>query len=265
MDPFTSSDNYVTTLTEEPLAGWKVKRRRRPARLIKAVGFAVAGALAAFVVWKSVDYAVRESHLAGCKERLKQLGVAFHYHVEAQGHLPAPIIAAADGKPLLSWRVAILPHLGYQLLYERFHLDEPWDSPHNRALVKEMPREFACPGLAAPTSGLTGYVVFVGPRSDMASVNTPFEPARGVDLREVTDGTSNTILVFETDTSVCWTKPEDLEWDPGKQLPRISSSHSGGTHALFIDGSTRFLKPTIEQRIFRAILTINGGEVVSSS
>ena len=61
-------------------------------------------------------------------------------------------------------------------------------------------------------------------------MNTPFEPGRGVDLREFLDGTSNTILVLETDQSVPWTKPEDLEWAPDGPLPRLASPHEGGAN-----------------------------------
>ena len=172
-------------------------------------------------------------------------------------------MAERDGRPLLSWRVAILPQLGYQSLYARFRLDEPWDSPHNRALIREMPREFACPGGPGPRAGQTGYLVVVGPKSEVGSVNTPFEPTRGAALDEIFDGASNTMLVIETDTLVPWTKPEDLRWTPGGPLPRPVSPHTGGVHVLFADGSTRFVLSSIEATTLLAILTKNGGEIVS--
>ena len=174
-----------------------------------------------------------------------QIGRALHEYHEVQGHLPAPALADRDGKPLLSWRVAILPQLGYQSLYERFHLDEPWDSPHNLALLREMPKEFACPGGPGRRAGQTGYLVVVGPKTEVGSVNTPFEPTRGADFSEFFDGTSNTALVIETDALVPWTKPEDLRWTPGGPLPRLASPHAGGAHVLFADGSARFLKSSI--------------------
>jgi prepilin-type processing-associated H-X9-DG protein len=254
----------MLTMTGEPAAALVTKKRRRPPRWIRAIAFLSGAVFVTLIVWPTAAHVIRESRRTECNGRLKQLGIAFHKCIEAQGHLPAPSIVGADGKPLLSWRVAILPHLGYTSLYERFHLDEPWDSPHNRALVKEMPAELACPGLVSRKSGMTNYVVLVGPKFDLASVNTPFEPNRGVDIREVTDGTSNTILVFETSNPVFWTKPEDLDWAPDGPLPGISSPHTGGTHSVFVDGSVRFLKLPIAQQTFRAILTINGGEVVSA-
>jgi hypothetical protein len=165
----------------------------------------------------------------------------------------------------LSWRVAILPQLGHQALYERFHLDEPWDSPHNRSLLAEMPQVFACPGGPSRRSGKTSYLVVVGPETDTYSINTPFEPTRGADIRHITDGLSNTILVLETDVAVPWTKPDDLRWTKGEPLPRVASAHAGGSHVVFADTAIRFIKSTIEPRILEAILTINGGEVLSGS
>ena len=92
-----------------------------------------------------------------CANNLKQIGLALHNYHDIHGHFPAPAVLRNDSSPLLSWRVAILPYLGYQSLYERFRLDEPWDSVHNRALIAEMPREFACPAGPARAMGETAY------------------------------------------------------------------------------------------------------------
>lgn len=248
-------------LTPEPSAP-----PRRPWgfwRVVNWVGAAAVAGVVALVVAHGAGHLVRESRRAGCAENLKRIGLAMHEYHNAHEHFPAPSLARGDGTPLLSWRVALLPHLGYTSLYERFHLDEPWDSPHNLALLPEMPREFACPGGPARRAGRTGYLVIVGPQTDPTSVNTPFEPTRGVDLREILDGTSSTILALETDAAIPWTRPDDLRWAPGDPPPRLASPHAGGAHAILADGAVRFLKATIERRIFLAILTINGSELTS--
>ena len=81
-----------------------------------------------------------------CVNNCKQIVLAFHnYHQQAR-QLSARILShSKDGKPLLSWRVLILPFLDQQALYDQFHLDEPWDSPHNRTLIAKMPAIFRCP------------------------------------------------------------------------------------------------------------------------
>ena len=58
---------------------------------------------------------------------------------------PPAYTTSKDGKPLLSWRVLILPYLEQEALYKEFHLDEPWDSPHNRTLIARMPAVYRCP------------------------------------------------------------------------------------------------------------------------
>ena len=80
---------------------------------------------------------------------------------------------------------------------------------------------------------MTPYLVVVGPETDAYSVNTPFEPTRGADIRHITDGTSGTILVLETDTPVPWTKPDDSALDQrlasparGKRMPAVQTSSS---------------------------------------
>jgi len=233
-------------------------------RVTRWVTAAVLVGMGAVPLAVGIGNAVRESRREQCAAHLKLLGLAFHEYHEAHEHFPAPTIAGRDGTPLLSWRVALLPHLGYQSLYERFHLDEPWDSPHNRALLAEMPPEFACPGGPGRRAGRTGYLVVVGPITDVGSINTPFEPTRGVEIREMIDGISNTVLVIEADALVPWTKPDDLRWAPGGPLPRLASPHTGGAHMLFADGSRRFIKATIDLRILQALLTMNGNEVLSS-
>jgi Protein of unknown function (DUF1559) len=230
-------------------------------RAVRALGLGGATALAALIlIFAIIGPAVRGSRRQQCKEQLGQIGAALYEYQRVRGHLPAPALADRDSRPLLSWRVAILPQLGYESLYARFHLDEPWDSPHNRALLREMPKEFACPGGPGQRAGRTGYLVVVGPKTEEKSVNTAFEAARGADFSEFIDGTSNTILVIETDTPVPWTKPEDLSWTLGGPLPRLASLHDGGAHAVFADTSTRFLKSSIAATTLLAVLTRNGGE-----
>jgi len=261
MNALTSLGEEIVFIPQDEAPKQRPVGRWRIALWIVAAGLTVLVALATAV---PVADAIRASRREQCAVRLKQLARALNEYHEEHGHFPAPALAGRDGTPLLSWRVAILPYLGYRPLYERFHLDEPWDSPHNVALLEEMPAEFACPAGPGRRAAKTGYLVIVGPVNDYGSINTPFDPTRGVDFREITDGTSNTILVIESDSPVPWTKPDDLHWARGGPLPPMSSPHKGGTHALFADGATRFLKHTIDPNILRGLLTINGGEVLSA-
>jgi hypothetical protein len=93
-----------------------------------------------------------------------------HNYHDTFGFFPASAIYSKDGKPLLSWRVALLPFLNHDNLYKQFHLDEPWDSEHNKKLLDKMPDIFRVPG-QKDKSG-TYYQVFVGE-------STMFEQLKG--------------------------------------------------------------------------------------
>jgi prepilin-type processing-associated H-X9-DG protein len=208
----------------------------------------------------AVQSAREAARRAQCTNNLKQIALAFHNYHSANNKFPPAAIADKDDKPLLSWRVAILPYIEQQALYEQFHLDEPWDSPHNKALISMMPPTYACP-TAKLQPGKTTYRVFKGKGAG-------FEGKDGLGLAEFTDGTSNTLLVVEAPEAVDWTKPDDLKFDPDpeKALPNLKSKvHPGGFNAAFCDGSVRFIKDSIDKMVLRALITRNGGEVINAN
>jgi hypothetical protein len=142
MDALTSLDDGIVYIAEESAP---IREAGSPRRAVRWIAGALVAGIVVWITALSVGKAVRESRREQCADHLKRLGLALHAYHEKHDHFPSPAIAGRDGTPLLSWRVALLPHLGYRSLYERFHLDEPWDSPNNRALLREMPPEFACP------------------------------------------------------------------------------------------------------------------------
>src|SRR5207244_3205303 len=109
-----------------------------------------------------------------------------HNYESAHGTLPPAAVRSTDGTPLLSWRVAILPFIEQDTLYQEFHLDEPWDSPHNIRLLERMPRTYApFSGKKTPQPYTTYYQVFVGE-------GTAFEGPEGIAMATFRRGTSNT-------------------------------------------------------------------------
>src|SRR5205085_10353231 len=80
---------------------------------------------------------------------LKQIALAIQSYRAAEKHFPPAGIRDKNGQPLLSWRVAILPRIEEAGLYKEFHLDEPWDSEHNRKLIERMPDVYKSPDTAA--------------------------------------------------------------------------------------------------------------------
>ena len=183
------------------------------------------------------------------------------YYRESYGCLPPAAITDKNGRPLLSWRVAILPNMIPTTLYNEFHFDEPWDSPHNRSLVGRMPSVYTCPSDSTLEPGMTGYQVVIGP-------NTAFTPDfKPLQAKDFTDGESTTILIAETSHGVPWTKPEDVPFDMTIPLTGLGSHHgyhNSGFNAAFTDGSVRFLKSWIAARVLEALLTRNGSESISA-
>jgi len=202
----------------------------------------------------------RESRLRNiCVRNLKRIGLAMHNYHQAHKAFPRQANVDHTGKPLLSWRVQILPFLGQQELYNQFHLDEPWDSEHNKDLISKMPAVFACPsGNHEAGQGKTCYVVPHGERTILSG-------KQGGKLQDILDGTSRTIMVAEVgdDISVIWTRPDDWQIGETVDLKPLLGHHPGGTNILFADGSVRFVKETIPQALLKALLTRDGGELIS--
>ncbi len=188
------------------------------------------------------------------QNNLKQIGLALHMHHDTHKQLPAQAITDPSGKPLLSWRVKLLPYLEQQPLFDQFHLDEPWDSEHNKQFLGQMPEIYARPNSkAAP--GMTTYVAPIGE-------GTIWKSEKGISFRDVVDGTSNTIAVVEAteDAAVPWTKPDDWQVDPSDPFKGVRDSRPGGFQALILDGSVRFLANSLDPTVLKALLTMAGGE-----
>jgi hypothetical protein len=192
------------------------------------------------------------------QSQMKQVAIALReMHKEKNSFPPAALSDPRTGRPLLSWRVAVLPGLGEVALYREFKLDEPWDSPHNRPLLTRMPAMFAPPG-TAPSEGRTDLQVLVGP-------GTAFEPGpggAGRSLREFTDGTATTILFVRAAESVDWTKPADLVYDPKGPLPRLADSSLATIVIALADGDIVNLRRDRPEAALRALITRNGGETL---
>jgi hypothetical protein len=202
------------------------------------------------------------------RNNLRQIVIAFHNFNDVYGGLPAAAIVDKAGKPLLSWRVAILPYIEEDKLYKEFRLNEPWDSKHNKKLLAKMPKIYAPTVSEKPAKAdHTYYQVFTGP-------DTPFNPkaVRGnppVSLgaripASFTDGTSNTILVVEAGEAVPWTKPVDLVYDAKKAIPKVGGLFPEGFHVAMADGSVKYIDRKIAEQTLRALITPAGGEVIGN-
>ncbi len=197
------------------------------------------------------------------QNNLKQIGLALHNYASSYNRVPilgvganGAILRNATDKPLLSWRVAMLPYVEQENLYKQFRLNEPWDSEHNKKLIPLMPKIYAPtnPGNA----GYTHLQMVVGPNA--------MQPPSAAFPGSFPDGMSNTIAVVEAADLVIWTKPDDVML-PGNTMPKDFKKKFGGQfpngfNVLLWDGFVKFVPDTVSERTLSLLLNPRDGQVI---
>ncbi len=184
---------------------------------------------------------------------LRQIALATLNYESAYQKFPTNIVDK-DGNPLLSWRVAILPFIEENELYDQFHLDEPWDSEHNIQLLPMMPQSFQSPNV--PLADRTVYLGFDGQGTIFGKDKITFA--------NIPDGSSNTILAVEAnmDEAVEWSRPKDIPFSPERDVREVGEVRPGGFLAVFCDGSVHFLQASIDQETLNNLIQRNDGNIV---
>ena len=197
----------------------------------------------------------RRSAQTQSSNNLRQIALAMHNYYSAHKSFPLPASRGADGKPLLSWRVAILPYVEEKALYDQFHLDEPWDSPNNRPLADKMPAVYRLSATKNKESGRTNYLLPVGNGAG-------FTADKPTEIKDITDGTVNTVMIVEVDDdhAAIWTKPEDWQFDPQQPAKGLGQFFDGRFNAAFFDGGVRAISASIDQKTLKALFTRAAGD-----
>lgn len=153
------------------------------------------------------------------------------YHSE-NGHFPPATISDANGQPLLSWRVALLPFMGEKNLYEQFKLDEAWDSENNKPLINKMPMIFADPRSFDPT------------RSTIQLYNSEGTPFAKPTLRMGdVPGQRNTLMFVAVlpENAVEWTRPQSLSLE--KTFDEVLQRFGSYLPLLLFSGEALIMQP----------------------
>ncbi len=186
---------------------------------------------------------------------MREIAIALHnYHADFKGF---PLATYGN----FSWRLHLIPYLEGNQSLESLGLkpNEPWDSEHNLKVAKErMPKILAPAGRDAPP-GMTYYRAFTGPGTIFATEGKP------VTLTQITnfDGTSNTILLVETDEPVFWTNPVDMPYDLKKPLPKMGGLYSNPVFIVCLaDGKIAYVPKDAKEDAIRAAITWNDGKAV---
>lgn len=224
-----------------------------------------------------------------CRSNLLSIGLGLMNYTSLYEVFPVGTVPNEKLVPekRLSW-LANLSGLFQQLLW-LLNLSEPWDSMSNRITrchgVEEEPMAvgkigtFCCP--AAPGAsrehmpGWTWYVGIAGVGKDAPNLPAGHPRAgvfgydRQIRFDALKDGSSTTMMLAETgQANGPWTAGgastvRGLDPDRLPYLGRdrqFGGFHRGGAMVAMADGSVRFLRETINPKVFEAISTVAGGE-----
>ncbi len=194
---------------------------------------------------------------AQTQNNLKKLAIALQNYHDTNSNLPRHAIYDERGNQLLSWRVLILPLLGEETLYKEFHLDEPWNSEHNRAFIAKMPSVFKDPKINKP--GMTNYLAVVGKECGFDGTS------KGLGFVDITDGTSKTISIVEADPDLAveWTKPQDWNFDRAHPTKGLGHLWPDCWYAAWFDGSVRRVENSEPADVIGSQFTRAGREINS--
>jgi hypothetical protein len=180
---------------------------------------------------------------------LNQVGLAITNYAEAYDSLPPWAITDKEGKPLLSWRVAILQFIEQESLYREFRLDEPWDSSHNLRLLERMPSQYRSERSKRIDIPNTTHVrIFIGK-------NTPWAERPKLEEKLFQNGLSGTLMLVETEDAVPWTKPDEIEYLPDRPLPNLGVSREE-VLVVTCDGHYRFLGKPVDEIAIRKMIRL---------
>lgn len=231
--------------------------------LLTLAGVGIVTAIALPTVTAARDSARKDA----CTSNLTRIAEAIDAYHDEHGRFPPVYTMDENGKPLHSWRVLILPHLGAEerTIYNQFDLEKPWDAPVNTWAANRSPSVYQCPSDPDAAAGMTSYMVISGK-------GTIFEPGKTVTKTDLQkgDGATQTILVVESSqSSVAWNQPIDIlptqlmQGINSGASPGCSSHHPpGGVHLVYADGTVQFAPEYVRETELQSLSTFAGGEIV---
>ena len=252
---------------------------KRPRLTVRRMMIAVAGL--ALLLWLFVlsEDKRRANFRDECRYNLGQIAMALIQYERTQGSFPAGTVPRVGAPPesRVSWTIHLASFLDSNI--------HSIGIAGNPTVIP--PREFRllqCPSNPSRvTSGGHGLIHFVG----IAGLGTdsPTLPAghpragvfgydRRTRLADIRDGTATTMMLAETGTANGpWYLggPATVRGVDSSRRPYIGPGRQfGGTHpeganVAFADGSVRFVSDSVDPKVFEAISTIAGGEIVPAS
>lgn len=196
-----------------------------------------------------------EQRRARTMENLSKLGRALNGYADGYAGYPTTKMVGAAVNPPMSWRVAILPLLGYDKLFKEYRPSEPWDSAANKQLLAKIPPEFQSPDRRDTK---TNYLVPLG-------IEAAFGNGRRMNAGMFEDSPDCTLILVEVDDAqaIEWTRPDDLVVQPGlggSVRSKLGSLRGDGFFAVLATGRVCRIKPDADELALKALFTVSSGD-----
>ena len=186
---------------------------------------------------------------------IRQVALAFHNFESAWGHFPSAVMIHPETGKKYSWRIAILPFIEQNDLYEQYDFSQEWNSAHNRKVTAKMPDVFRADSDDEDTTN-SSWFLLTGPGGMFGETDQPIK------LAGVTDGLSNTIMAVEAKRNIHWAQPEDIMVNMEGRFPKLGGYHDGGFNVAIGDGSVRFISDKAAEDVLFKMYTSSGGEIM---
>ena len=257
----------MTNVTYSPVSVPPPRKSNRVfvALIIVALFCCVGGPVLVALLLPAVQAGREAARRVECSNNLKQIGLALHNYHDTFGCFPPAVITDEDGFPRYSWRVAILPFMDKESLYDSYDPDVSWDDPANSQVRMAVVPCYQCPSDERYLPNTTNYVMITG---EGTVGGLPNETTK---IRDVADGLANTILVVEiADSFIEWSEPSDLSIDELTMLlndPQGTgpgSHHPGGLNVLYCDGTVEFITEDLDVATFQSMLRIRDESGIES-
>ena len=239
-------------------------------------GVATTGVLVALAL-PAVQQARMAARRTQSRNNLRQIALSLHNYHDVNRSLPSGTVvdSAEEVSDRLSWVSSVLPYLDQAALYQNIDQGSGWNSDDNSPFTAVNIQTLINPAVVTTGEGLTNYVGIAGLGEDAPTLPVDHERAgvfgyeRQTRFRDITDGTSNTIGVTEaTGNYGRWAAGGSATIRSVTQEPYINGPDGiggpfpGGVQVMLMDGSVRFVSENIDPEVFKAMITIRGGEVI---
>ncbi len=279
--------------------------QRRAFTLIELLVVIAIIAILIALLLPAVQQAREAARRVSCKNNIHQLSLALHTYHEAHGIFPFGVLGTSGNvtvdEPLTTWQSIILPNLEQVTLVDVYDYNFRFDHANNAsAVIRKLP-VFMCPNMEGQlVDNRYGPSHLAGNAGTVPGDNNGIlYPMSAVTFADITDGTSNTLLVGEIAFEIGgwargaintggggggggsqgfargvlrWWKsaaacaqaginpPETTCSNSAERRFQFSARHVGGVNFGLADGSARFVSEQVDVDVLRAAFTRNGDE-----